>query len=95
MIEEAKGEFDLCKKIIGKINSNTAASVYYFNSLLHGYLEEWKEALTCIDESIDRSEDHYWRYFYLRGMLLACVHSFKEATNDISVAINLSGNTKP
>ena len=48
-----------------------------------------------IDESIDRSEDHYWRYFYIRGMLLSCIHSFKEALNDLTIAINLSGNTKP
>lgn len=38
MIEEAKGEFDSCRKIIGRTVSNTAASVYYFSSLLHGHL---------------------------------------------------------
>lgn len=38
MIEEAKGEFDTCRKIIGRTTSNTAASLYYFSSLLHGHL---------------------------------------------------------
>ena len=28
-------------------------------------------------------------------MLLACIHSFKEAIGDLTAAINLSANTKP
>lgn len=40
-------------------------------------MQEWKDALDCIDESIERSEDHYWRYFYVRGLLLSCIHSFR------------------
>ena len=28
-------------------------------------------------------------------MLLACIHNFKEAINDLTVAINLAGSTKP
>lgn len=95
MIEEAKGEFQECRKILGWSASNTSASAYYFSALLHGHLEEWKEALISIDESINRSEDHYWRYFYIRGMLLACIHSFKEAINDLTVAVNLAGHSKP
>ena len=62
---------------MGKQASNTAAGVYYFSSLLQGYMQEWKDALDCIDESIERSEDHYWRYFYVRGLLLSCIHSFR------------------
>ena len=80
---------------MGKATTNTAAGVYYFSSLLHGYMGEWKTALDCIDESIDRSEDHYWRYFYVRGLLLACIHSFREAVNDLSLAVALSGITRP
>jgi tetratricopeptide (TPR) repeat protein len=95
LVEEAKGEFEVCRRILGHSPSNAAASLYYFNCLLHGYLEEWKEALLCIDESIDRSEDHYWRYFYLRGMLLACIHSFREAISDLTVAANLAGASRP
>jgi hypothetical protein len=69
--------FEVCQRLVGKQGTNTAAGVYYFSSLLHGYMEEWKEALACIEESIDRSEDHYWRYFYVRGLLLSCIHSFR------------------
>lgn len=38
----ASNYFSICRKIVGKQSTNTAAGVYYFSSLLHGYLEEWK-----------------------------------------------------
>lgn len=41
--------------MVGKNTNNTAASIFYFSSLLHGYNEEWKEALISIDSSIERS----------------------------------------
>jgi tetratricopeptide (TPR) repeat protein len=95
MAVRAAEYFGCCQRIVGKATTNTAAGVYYFSSLLHGCMEEWKEALDCIDESIDRSEDHYWRYFYVRGLLLSCIHSFREAINDLSLAVALSGTTRP
>ena len=52
-------------------------------------MEEWKEAILCIDEAIERSEENYWKFFYVRGMILATLHNFMEAINDISIAINL------
>lgn len=38
MAENARSYFQTCQKIVGKSNTNTAAGVFYFSSLLHGYL---------------------------------------------------------
>ena len=78
------------KEVVCGAKTNPAASLYYFASLLHGEAGEWGDALNCIEESLARSEDHYWRYFYVRGMLLACVHNFGEALRDLNAAVSLS-----
>lgn len=44
---------------------------------------------------MERSEDHYWRYFYVRGLILSCIHSFREAINDLTLAVALSGVARP
>jgi hypothetical protein len=38
MAENARSYFQSCQRIVGKSNTNTAAGVFYFSSLLHGYL---------------------------------------------------------
>lgn len=95
MIAKSKQSFAACHKIIDGTTGNITASVFYFSSLIYAYSQEWKQAVNFIDQSIDKSEDHYWRYYYVRALYLACIHSFKQAINDLIVAVNLSGNSRP
>lgn len=78
-----------CAKIAHKLQNNIGANIYYHKCILHCFMDEWKEAILCIDEAIERSEENYWKFFYVRGMILATLHNFMEAINDVSIAINL------
>jgi hypothetical protein len=46
-------------------------------------------ALNDIDETIERSEENYARFFYLRAFILACCQNYKQAINDTSIALSL------
>lgn len=65
------------------------ANIFYHRSVLYGYLNEWREAIADADEAIHRSEENYWRFFYLKALILACVHNFSDAISNCTTAINL------
>ena len=40
-----------------------------------------------LDMAIDKAEDNFSKYFYLRGLAWALVQNYKQAISDCSVAI--------
>lgn len=45
-----------------------------------------------IDRAIEKSEDNIPKYFYLRGLILSCCQTFKQAVHDLSVCLSLNEN---
>lgn len=43
-----------------------------------------------MDEAIDKSEENYPKFFYLRAIILSFMQNYKQAINDASVAISLN-----
>jgi hypothetical protein len=78
-----------CADAVSEVNSNYSAHIFYFKGLYHAWQEEWAEAACDLDIAIEKSEDNFFDFFYLRALVLANLQSYKPAINDVSVAISL------
>ena len=50
---------------------------------------DWSNVILDLDLAIDKSEDNFPKFFYLRGLAWALVQNYKQAISDSSVAIEI------
>lgn len=91
-LQKSKELLSKATQLVGASHNSISAYAYYHKSVVHAYMEEWKEAIEAVDDAIEKSEENYWKFFYLRGLILACIHNFSDAISDCTTAINLNSN---
>jgi tetratricopeptide (TPR) repeat protein len=55
-------------------------------------LQNYFESVQDFDFVIDKDEDTHAKYYLARGRTYSCLSMFKEAINDLSVAISIDKN---
>ena len=72
--------------------NDSCSNLYYVRALLLYCIENPADAHAEIEKAIDKADENYPKYFYLRGLIYASLQSFDNALSDLSIAINLDKN---
>lgn len=91
-LEECNKILAQCISNLKELNNNYASSAFYCKALVSCQLEQWEDAMCEIDEAVERSEENEAKMFYLRGTILGCCQSYKQAIHEVSVAISVDAN---
>ena len=83
---------DSCCSSFEEVNGNFAAHAFYYRGLFRAWKGEWSSCILDLDLSIDKSEDNYPKFFYLRALAWASVQNYKQAISDCSVALEIDPN---
>lgn len=71
-----------------KLNKNCAA-LYYHKGVVNFALGNTNDCINDLEKAIDKSEDNIPQYFYVKGLAYGCQKMYKQAVNDLTIAINL------
>jgi tetratricopeptide (TPR) repeat protein len=52
-------------------------------------------ALNCIEKAIEKADDNYAKYYYLRGCIHSLSGNFTNALSDLTISTNLDKNFQP
>jgi len=64
----------------------------YLRGNLNLYLQNYFDAILDFDFVIEKDEDTHAKYYLGRGKTYACLSMFREAINDLSIALNIDKN---
>jgi len=77
-----------------ELNDNNA-NLHYIRALVLYELGKFNTALLAIEKAIEKADENYAKYYFLRGCISACSQSYQKALNDCSIAINLDKDFSP
>ena len=90
MRREIRELLDGCASRYGSSSSNYAAYIFYYRGVCAAWAGEWTAAAGELETAIDKSEDNYFNFYYLRGLALANLQNYKQAISDASLALSIS-----
>ena len=79
----------MCGQAFQDASHNYAAYALYYRGLFYAWVKEWGRAGEDLDMAIDKAEDNYLSFFYARAVVMANLHNYKQAINDVSLALSI------
>jgi len=77
-----------------QMNDN-CSNLYYIRAVVFYALGKFSHSHQSIEKAIEKADENYAKYYYLRGAIFACTQSYYNAVSDLSIAINLDKDLQP
>lgn len=74
-----------------QINEN-CSNLYYIKSLVLYAMDELDLSYANIEKAIDKADDNYAKYYFLKGAIYGAAGNYYNAISDLSIAISLDKN---
>ena len=91
-IERLEDALDASCATFEECNGNFASHTFYYRGLYRAWKGEWSNAVNDIDIAVDKSEDNFTKYFYLRAITWGVLQNYKQAIADVSVCLSINTN---
>ena len=74
-----------------KLNES-CSNLLYFMALVLYCIGKLKDSLKTIEKAIEKAEENYAKYYYLRGLVQFAIKNYQNAISDFTITINLDKN---